>query len=56
LKAVTGKNPDVKYGPERLGDIKSSYGDPSEAAEKLGFRASTDLPKGLQILFEEFKK
>jgi UDP-glucose 4-epimerase len=56
LKAVTGKNPDVKYGPERLGDIKSSYGDPSEAAENLGFRASVNLTEGLQMLFEEFKK
>jgi UDP-glucose 4-epimerase len=56
LKKVTGKNFDVKHGPARLGDIQNSYGDPSETAEKIGFRASIDLAKGLQILFEEFKK
>jgi nucleoside-diphosphate-sugar epimerase len=56
LKTVTGKNPNVKYGPARLGDIRSSYGDPAKAAENLGFKASVDITKGLQILFEEFKR
>jgi nucleoside-diphosphate-sugar epimerase len=56
LKTVTGKNPNVKYGPARLGDIRSNYGDPAKAAENLGFRASVDLTEGLQMLFEEFKK
>lgn len=56
LKRVTGKNPNVKYGPARLGDIRSNYGDPAKAAENLGFKASVDLTKGLQMLFEEFKK
>lgn len=55
LKKVTGKKLNVNYGPARLGDIRSSYGDPAKAAEKLGFRASIDLTKGLQMLFEEFK-
>ena len=31
LKTVTGKNPNVKYGPARLGDIRSNYGDPAKA-------------------------
>jgi nucleoside-diphosphate-sugar epimerase len=56
LKTVTGKNPTIRHGPARLGDIRSSYGDPAKAAEKLGFRASVNLTKGLQLLFEEFKK
>jgi nucleoside-diphosphate-sugar epimerase len=56
LKTATGKNPNVKYGPARLGDIRSSYGDPAKASENLGFRASVDLTAGLHILFEEFKK
>ena len=56
LKTVTGKNPNVKYGPARLGDIRSNYGDPAKAKENLGFRASVDLTEGLQMLFEEFKK
>ena len=56
LKTVTGKNTNVKHGPARLGDIRSSYGDPTKAAEKLGFKTSIDITKGLQILFDEFKK
>ena len=39
LKTVTRKNPNIKHGPARLGDIRSSYGDPAKAAENLGFRA-----------------
>ncbi len=53
LKTVTGKNPIVKHGPARLGEIRCSYGNPTKAAEKLGFRASIDLTKGLQMLNED---
>ncbi len=56
LKTVTRKNPNIKHGPARLGDIRSSYGDPAKAAENLGFRASVNLTEGLQMLFEEFNK
>ena len=56
LKTVTGKKPTVKHGPARLGDIRSNYGDPAKAAENLGFSATVDLTKGLQMLFKEFKK
>ena len=56
LKTVTGKNPKVKHGPARLGDIRSNYGDPAKAKENLGFRATVDLTEGLRMLFEEFKK
>jgi nucleoside-diphosphate-sugar epimerase len=56
LKTVTGKSLKVKYGPARLGDIRSSYGDPAKAKKNLGFRATVDLTEGLQMLFEELKK
>jgi nucleoside-diphosphate-sugar epimerase len=56
LTMVTGENPKVKHGPARIGDIRASFGDPAKAAENLGFRSSVDLTKGLQLLFEEFKK
>jgi len=56
LKKVTGKNPKVKHGPERVGDIKHNYGDPSKAKESLDFSASVGLTEGLQMLFEELKK
>jgi len=55
LKLVTGRNFDVKHGSVRLGDIRSSYGDSAKAVERLGFRASFDLAKGVQILLEELK-
>jgi UDP-glucose 4-epimerase len=55
LKTATGKNAHVKHGLARLGDIRSSYGDPAKAAENFGFRASVDLRKGLRMLFEETK-
>jgi len=56
LKTVTGKNPNVKYGPARIGDIRNSYGDPALAQEHLGFKASVDLTRGLQMLLEESNK
>ncbi len=56
LKDVAGKKPEVKHGPARIGDIRDSYGDPAKAKETLGFSATVDLKKGLQMLFEEFKK
>jgi UDP-glucose 4-epimerase len=55
LKAVTGKNPNIKHGSARLGDIRNSYGDPSKAAESLGFKAGIDITKGLKMLLEEYK-
>jgi UDP-glucose 4-epimerase len=55
LKTVTGKNPNVKHGPARLGDIRNNYGDPAKAAKNLSFKARVDLTKGLQMLFEEVK-
>ena len=56
LKTITGKKPNVKHGPARLGDIRSNYGDPTKAEQALSFRATVDLTKGLQILFKEFQK
>jgi UDP-glucose 4-epimerase len=53
FKRVTGKNPNIKHGSARLGDIRNSYGDPALAAENLGFKATVDLSRGLQMLLEE---
>jgi UDP-glucose 4-epimerase len=35
------------YKPERCGDVRVSIGDPSRAAEQLGFTAQTTLTEGL---------
>jgi nucleoside-diphosphate-sugar epimerase len=56
LKRVTGKNPKVKFGPARLGDIRSNYGNPAKAKENLDFSTMVDLTEGLRMLFEEFRK
>ena len=37
LKTVTGKKPNVKHGPARLGDIRSNYGDPAKAEQNIRF-------------------
>lgn len=39
---------DVKYGPERLGDVKYNYADISKAQKYLGWSPATDLPTGLE--------
>jgi UDP-glucose 4-epimerase len=38
---------DIRTGPARAGDIRSSIGDPALAARLLGLRASVDLRRGL---------
>ncbi|NPA26545.1 MAG: NAD-dependent epimerase/dehydratase family protein [Chloroflexi bacterium] len=39
--------PRPKFGPPRAGDIRHSRGDPTRAAQKLGFRARVSLEEGL---------
>jgi UDP-glucose 4-epimerase len=43
----------IIYAPERKGEIKCSYGDPSEAKRELGFTAKTTLKEGLISLLSE---
>lgn len=55
LRVVTGKELRVKQAPPRVGDIKSSYGDPAKAMKQLKFKSTIDLSHGLNILLEAFK-
>lgn len=48
LRSVTGKKLRVKHGPPRQGDIRESYGDPSKAADKIGFKSKIGLQDGLE--------
>ncbi len=50
LKKATGKNLQTLHAPPRTGDIKKSYGDPTKAANKLGFKSKITLQKGLEKL------
>jgi UDP-glucose 4-epimerase len=55
LREVTGKKLRVKHGPPRVGDIRSSYGDPAKALKQLKFKSKINLPRGLNMLLEAFK-
>jgi UDP-glucose 4-epimerase len=51
LKVVTRKDLNVTHDPPRVGDIRSSYGDPEKSKKKLGFKSKVDLIKGLSMLY-----
>jgi UDP-glucose 4-epimerase len=48
LKKITGYTGNVKYQPERTGDIKHSLGDISRAAKHLGYHPRVDFEQGLE--------
>ena len=47
LKRLTGYPGEVKYGPERAGDVKHSLADISRAQEHLGYRPTVNFEEGL---------
>jgi UDP-glucose 4-epimerase len=48
LKKLTGYAGDVKYGPERAGDVKHSLADLSHAEKHLGYKPRVYFEEGLQ--------
>ena len=48
LKKLTGYSGDVKYGPEREGDVKHSLADISSAEKHLGYKPQVDFEEGLR--------
>ena len=50
LAGIFPGGPEVAFAPERAGDIKHSLGDPTRAAEQLGFVAEVSLRDGLRQL------
>jgi UDP-glucose 4-epimerase len=48
LSEVSSRQPEVRFGPPRPGDIYRSVGSPEKAMRLLGFRAETSLAIGLQ--------
>ena len=56
LRSVFGKDLAISYSLVREGDIKYSYGDPSKAAEGLGFRSRVRIEAGLRLLLKEYGK
>src|ERR1700730_1457453 len=47
LKKLTGYSGEVKYGPERAGDVKHSLADISRAAQCFGYRPKVEFEEGL---------
>ena len=47
LKKLTGYSGEVKYGPERAGDVKHSLADISRAQKHLGYQPRGDFEEGL---------
>ncbi len=48
VSALCGTQPQIDYGPPRVGDIRTSLGDPSKIAGALGIRCGTPLDEGLR--------
>lgn len=55
LKKLTGYKGDVKYGPERGGDIKHSLADLSQAERHFGYKPLVDFEEGLRRTVEWYK-
>jgi nucleoside-diphosphate-sugar epimerase len=55
LKKLTGYSGDVKYGPEREGDVKHSLADISSAEKHLGYKAKVDFEEGLRRTVEWYR-
>jgi nucleoside-diphosphate-sugar epimerase len=55
LKKLIGYNGDVKYGPERAGDVKHSLADISRAEQFLGYKPKVDFEEGLNRTVEWYR-
>jgi UDP-glucose 4-epimerase len=55
LKKLIGYSGDVKYGPERAGDVKHSLADISRAEQFLGYKVKVDFEEGLSRTVEWYR-
>lgn len=55
LKKITGYTGEVKYGPERQGDVKHSLADLSRAEESLAYRVKAGFEEGLRKTVEWYR-
>src|SRR5437763_2411899 len=55
LKKLTGYTGEVKYAPERAGDVKHSLADTSRAENYLGYKPKIDFEEGLQRTMEWYR-
>lgn len=50
LGGVINMKPQITHGPERTGDIRTSFGNPTKLKERFGFGADTTLASGLELM------
>lgn len=55
LKTIIGYQGEVKYGPERAGDVKHSLADLSRTANALGYKPGVDFEEGLRRTVEWYR-
>ena len=55
LKKLTGYTGEVKYGPERTGDVKHSVADISRTEKHLGYKPKVNFEEGLARTIEWYK-
>lgn len=56
LKKIIGYNGEVKYGPERAGDVKHSLADLSRAEKNLGYHPAVDFEEGLRRTVDWYRE
>jgi len=55
LKKLTGYKGELKYGPERAGDVKHSLADLSACKKHLGYKPQVNFEEGLRRTIEWYK-
>jgi nucleoside-diphosphate-sugar epimerase len=55
LKKLIGYSGEVKYEPERAGDVKHSLADMSRAEKHLGYKPAVDFQEGLRRTIEWYR-
>jgi nucleoside-diphosphate-sugar epimerase len=55
LQGLTGYSGEVKYGPDRAGDVKHSLADISRAEKFFGYKPSVDFEEGLGRTVEWYR-
>jgi UDP-N-acetylglucosamine/UDP-N-acetyl-alpha-D-glucosaminouronate 4-epimerase len=55
LKNIIGYKGEVKYGPERAGDVKHSLADLSRAEKHLGYKPKVNFEEGLRRTVEWYR-
>lgn len=56
LKKIIGCAGDVKYGPERAGDVRHSLADLTRAEKLLGYKPQIDFEEGLRRTVEWYRQ